>query len=317
MVNFAYGKRGATLTTGTKTSFPVSEDVARKIFDKLIAEKKAKGYTEGQDVAAYSQSTGEHSGIFPQLLNEMDEAQLQRCLADDAWCAQQKHDGRRIMVRKQDNKVEAINRKGLIVGAPQPVLDVVAQIPGNFILDGEMVGDTYWAFDIVAPTMCYEDRVAWVHDHLQNSTVVRPVYTAYTSQSKLELYADLTAANAEGVVFKRLDSLYRPGRPNSGGDMLKFKFYATLSAIVSRINTKRSVGLDLWDGIMGRMSAGNVTIPPNHDMPKTNAIVEVRYLYATSGGILYQPVYLSERTDLTVHACVRSQLKYKGQEDDE
>ena len=49
VVNFAYGRRGSTLTTGTKTSSPVDYDTAKKIFTKLVNEKKAKGYTEGAE----------------------------------------------------------------------------------------------------------------------------------------------------------------------------------------------------------------------------------------------------------------------------
>jgi len=37
IVTFAYGRRGNTLTTGTKTSHPVSLAEATKVFDKLIA----------------------------------------------------------------------------------------------------------------------------------------------------------------------------------------------------------------------------------------------------------------------------------------
>ena len=47
-VNFQYGRRGSTLQTGSKTAAPVTLAEARKIFDKLVAEKKAKGYTEGE-----------------------------------------------------------------------------------------------------------------------------------------------------------------------------------------------------------------------------------------------------------------------------
>jgi bifunctional non-homologous end joining protein LigD len=37
VVNFAYGRRGATLTTGTKTSLPVDYAAAKKIYAKLVA----------------------------------------------------------------------------------------------------------------------------------------------------------------------------------------------------------------------------------------------------------------------------------------
>ena len=45
-VNFQYGRRGGTLIPGTKTAAPVSLDKATKVFDKLLAEKVAKGYRE-------------------------------------------------------------------------------------------------------------------------------------------------------------------------------------------------------------------------------------------------------------------------------
>jgi bifunctional non-homologous end joining protein LigD len=43
-------------------------------------------------------------------------------------------------------------------------------------------------------------------------------------------------------------------------DNLKFKFYATCSAVVSKINDKRSVELRLLNGD-GWIPVGNVTIP--------------------------------------------------------
>ena len=49
VVNIAYGRRGSTLSTGTKTSAPVDYDAALITFDKLVKEKKAKGYTEGAE----------------------------------------------------------------------------------------------------------------------------------------------------------------------------------------------------------------------------------------------------------------------------
>jgi bifunctional non-homologous end joining protein LigD len=53
LVNFAFGRRGSTLNTGTKTPAPVDEAKAKEIFAKLVREKKAKGYTEGADGTPY------------------------------------------------------------------------------------------------------------------------------------------------------------------------------------------------------------------------------------------------------------------------
>jgi len=43
VVNFAYGRRGATLTAGTKTQAPVPYDEAVSIYTKLVKSKTAKG----------------------------------------------------------------------------------------------------------------------------------------------------------------------------------------------------------------------------------------------------------------------------------
>ena len=45
VVNFQFGRRGSTLQSGTKTPVPVPYDRAKKVYDKLVAEKKGKGYT--------------------------------------------------------------------------------------------------------------------------------------------------------------------------------------------------------------------------------------------------------------------------------
>lgn len=44
VVNFAYGRRGASLNRGTKTPNPVSLEKAQAIYGKLINDKMKKGY---------------------------------------------------------------------------------------------------------------------------------------------------------------------------------------------------------------------------------------------------------------------------------
>lgn len=46
LVNFRYGKRGGNLKEGTKTSSPVDRTKADQIFNKLVGDKKKKGYQE-------------------------------------------------------------------------------------------------------------------------------------------------------------------------------------------------------------------------------------------------------------------------------
>jgi len=68
VVNFAYGRRGSTLNTGTKTSSPVYFDAARMIYDKLVKEKMARIYPRGrQPVLRHRQPKGHgHPSPAPQ-----------------------------------------------------------------------------------------------------------------------------------------------------------------------------------------------------------------------------------------------------------
>src|ERR1700735_2370293 len=95
VVNFQYGRRGSTLNTGTKTNVPVDYDDAKRIFDKLVKEKQAKGYTPGKDGTPYQHTDKQPSGILPQLLNTIEENRVLDLMNDDAWCCQEKFDGRR------------------------------------------------------------------------------------------------------------------------------------------------------------------------------------------------------------------------------
>jgi bifunctional non-homologous end joining protein LigD len=130
VVNFAYGRRGATLNTGTKTPVPVTEAEAVKVFDKLVASKVAKGHRPIADtnapLPALSGREGLDGGVRCQLLNPLEEADVSRLLTDNRHCLQEKHDGRRLMVRKRDHEITGINRRGLSVAVPEPIRQAVA-----------------------------------------------------------------------------------------------------------------------------------------------------------------------------------------------
>ena len=323
VVNFAYGRRGSTLTTGTKTSSPVDYDTAKKIFTKLVSEKKAKGYTEGQSGTPYQHSEKQSSGILPQLLNPIEEADVERLLHDDDYCAQEKFDGRHLLVRKKSGQIEGINKKGLVVGLPATVVGDIGILSSDFIQDGEAVGDVYHTFDLLELNgenlrpLPYRARLNGLMILLASAQhpFIKYAETALATKDKIALWKRLKAENREGIVFKRLDAPYTPGRPNSGGPQLKFKFCATLSAVVAKVNTQRSVEVRLLNGD-GWIPCGNVTIPANQDIPKVGTVVEVRYLYAhRESHALYQPVYLGPRDDVEPAQCLVSQLKYKPTEE--
>ena len=322
VVNFAYGRRGATLTTGTKTSSPVDYAAAKKIYAKLVSEKKAKGYTEGADGTPYQHADKHASGILPQLLNPIEEAEVELLLRDDNYCAQEKFDGKHLLVRKQDDDLEGINKKGFIVGLPQTVANDLRKLSDSFIPDGESIGDNYHAFDLLEHNgdnlrpLPYRLRLVRLVNLLLSSSphpYVRLVETAFTTIQKTELWERLRRENREGIVFKRLDAPYTPNKPNSGGPQLKFKFVAEVSVVVAKINIQRSVEVSLLKG-RSLVSCGNVTIPANHEIPRVGDVVDVRYLYAYPDSLaLYQPVYLGPRDDVEAGECLVSQLKFKAE----
>ena len=327
VVNFAYGRRGSTMNTGTKTQTPVDHETATRIFTKLVNEKKAKGYTEGPDGTPYQHTENKDrvTGHLPQLLNPIDELEVKRLIKDPGWAMQEKLDGRRVLVRKHGAEIHGINRKGLLIGLPSPVLVAAHNITGDFVLDGECIGDSLHSFDLLEfngedyRTQPYQRRFEQLSTFLNEPDIahIELVETAIDSANKERMFRHLQTEKKEGVVFKRLDAPYTAGRPNSGGNQLKHKFYATCSAVVAKINEKRSVELCLLNG-KGWISVGNITIPSNFKIPEVGTVIEARYLYAfRESNALYQPVYLGPRQDVEQHECVLSQLKYKGTGDED
>ena len=325
VVNIAFGRRGSTLSTGTKTSAPVYYDAALIVFDRLVREKKAKGYTEGENGTPYQHSdkASQVSGLLPQLLNSIDEIEVARLTSNPSWGMQEKKDGRRLLLRKEGS-VTGINKKGLVVGVPETVVKTAQALPGDFVLDGEAIGDYLHAFDLLflngedLRPKPYRQRYIALLNLLAGGLPkhIRVVSCWVDPMDKASWLHTLKQQQAEGVVFKLMNAPYTAGRPNSGGSQLKHKFVATLSAVVAKVNQQRSVALRLLNH-EGWQSVGNVTIPPNQPVPKVGAVVEVRYLYGYPDGSLYQPVYLGERSDVDATECVVSQLKFKASEEDD
>ena len=321
IVTFAYGRRGSTLTSGSKTPDLVTLAEAKVIHDKLVREKAAKGYrTNGQSSTPYQQcgEEGHDSGIRCQLLNPVDKSELRRLLGNDTHCLQQKYDGRRLMVRKTGSKIIGINRKGMIVAIPNPIRQAVEAIDTDCLIDGEAVGDVLHVFDLLEHAGIDARQTSYLNRHSElmrllayESPALSLVRSIYESDEKLEIFRSLRENGVEGVVFKEWNAPFCPGRPNSGGSQLKFKFVESASFVVTSHNDKRSVSLGLYDGDK-LVPVGNVTIPPNHAVPAVGEVCDARYLYAfRESGVIYQPVYIGKRCDISASECVTDQLKYK------
>ena len=326
VVLFQYGRRGGTLTEGTKTKAPVVFEKAVKIFESLLADKMQKGYTEdttGSIFGGSTQGSQEFTGILPQLLNPITADDAEGYIQSDAWIAEEKYDGvRRIMdCAGTDAQPGSINRKGLRVGMPIETADALASLSSHapYQLDGELVGSTFYVFDVLQwdgldRRSDNADKRSQLLNDVQKavgqSTLVVTAKVARTTDEKRALVAELQARRAEGVVFKKYGGAYVPGRPASGGDQVKWKFVKTATFVVlAHKKDKRSVQVGLVDVTR---NLGFVTIPVNYDVPEVGALVEVEYLYAYLNGALAQPVYRGERDDIDNAACVEAQLVFKA-----
>jgi bifunctional non-homologous end joining protein LigD len=325
VVNFAFGRRGTTLQTGAKTARPVPFEQAKAIYDKLVKEKTAKGYTPGEDGTPYAQTdrADRCTGVVPQLLNPIDESDAEALIASSQWWMQEKFDGRRVLIQKKGEELLAINRSGLTTALPLPIVEAIQLLSAtDCLLDGEAIGDVYVAFDLLEKNGVdmkaspYAVRHAMLMDLADGvqSDGLRYAETVSGIDAKRLMLAKLKREKKEGAVFKDSTAPYTPGRPASGGAQVKLKFYATASCIVTGVNgAKRSVALELI-GPQGQIAVGNVTIPANHTIPAAGAVVEIRYLYAYPAGSLYQPIYLGVREDVTKESCRIEQLKFKAGE---
>lgn len=310
-VAIEYGRRGSSLTSASKTPVPVDLDAALIIFAKQVHAKRLKGYTEGEGQTPYVGGDKEQkiTGVLPQLLNNIDEEDLDDYFDSGDWCMQEKKDGKRFLLRRQAGVLEAINRKGLLVGFPQAIQDRLMGIKSDFVLDGELIGEVLWIFDILeygnkdVRNQSYDERHTLLIEVLigldADGSAIQIVPTVFSPVKKRKVFEAIKEKRGEGVVFKRLSAPYKVGRPNSGGDQLKFKFKATATCQVSGHNEKgkRSVHIQALDGKV-LVDVGKVTVLPNFNMPNVGALVEIEYLYRHVHGALYQPVYLGERDDL-------------------
>ena len=326
VVQFAFGRRESALQTGTKTQFPIPLEEAEKIYEKLVFSKMAKGYkiqvgVEGIGLSITNSVIDKDqrdTGLRPQLLNSITEEEAEIYLTNDNWYAQEKFDGKRMTIKKNSSEIVAANKKGLTIGFPDTMASELSALKIDFVVDGEAIGETFHAFDILQHSTDDLRQQPYIHrldilDGLIKGTHIVIAKTAMGTTDKRKMMAKLKALGKEGIVFKKLSAKWYAGRPASGGSAVKCKFYKTASVIVLKVNTKRSVVMGVLDG-KNIIQIGSVTIGPNKEIPSVSSLVEVRYLYAYKGGSLYQPTYIQDRSDeLDRKECVIGQLVYKAE----
>jgi len=300
------------------------------------AGRKATQTVEEAEVPAVRRASALTVPLHSQQPNPIEEEQAQRLLENDSFGMQDKYDGKKITVRVIDGHGQAFNKKGETatpkngpVTIPRQMMDDIIACGKDLEVDGEQIGQKYVVYDILSldgkdlRNESYQKRHSKIprafNGGFGESITVAPLYVG--TEAKRARYEETQRLGGEGVVFKRLAARFTEGRPASGGDMLKRKFYATASFfVIDGREGKRSVGVAVLDGT-AVVPVGNVTISNKVEngqlipVPVQGDIIEVRYLYAFRGGSLYQPTYLGQRDDVSREECLISQLKYKQEVD--
>ena len=325
VVNAANGRWGSTFVHQPKTqNGPVPYEKAKQIFDKVVKEKLTKGYKPVGDaptgsLAVVAASIEEReTGIYPQLLNPIEPEEAEKFISDPGFWAQEKFDGKRILLKVQAGNVVAINRKGLVCGIAEAIIRDAVKLDGC-VIDGEAIGESFFAFDLLehgdkdVRSLAYSARLKVLSEAVAGLRSLRGVVTAKSETEKSALFQKLKEENREGIVFKAHRAPYEPGRPKKGGNQRKLKFWATATCVCTIRNDKRSIGVSIKETpTQGLTPIGNVTIPPNQQVPKIGELVEIRYLYAIKGGSLYQPQFIRIRDDID-GADSLADLKFKSE----
>jgi bifunctional non-homologous end joining protein LigD len=172
----------------------------------------------------------------------------------------------------------------------------------------------YVAFDLLEldgedlRSIPYIERYGRLWSRLQGIVKIAPLYQG--ADAKFAMLLGEREANGEGVVFKRLDAPYMPGRK---GTNVKIKFWE--SATVRVCDKKKQDGHASFAVEVLRNGkwypVGSVTLTKTPDIPESGTYREVAYLYVGAGGRLYQPEDLGPRTDVDASDCTWAQLKQK------
>jgi bifunctional non-homologous end joining protein LigD len=230
---FDCGNMGDVINVGPTP--PVPFDSTQPDCSKLIREKLNMGCKHSAEVVTCGDGRRRMAAVRPQLLFPVDD--VKPLLSDNAFYMQPKHDGKRLLIHKNGQDVTGFNRHGIECGIPANIRTAAHALRGDFLVDGEAVGDMLHTFDLLELDSCdirpifYRDRLVKLLNLLASGqqSGIRWVATISGPTAKQMVFRQLRKAGAEGVVFKRIRAPYSPERPESGGDYFKYKFVEAAS----------------------------------------------------------------------------------------
>jgi bifunctional non-homologous end joining protein LigD len=313
-VLFQYGRRGGTLSDGTKTKEPVPLEEAERIYQGLIREKLGKGYIAPTASELQSGSASVAPKPLPkdvsrtpyvneelvEIDEEMGEVHL---LKDSRYVMQIKLDGHfRDAEKRADGSIISYNKLGEAKPFPPAVEQALAKIPlDTFFLRGELIGDLYIPVDMLFKNgvdlagETYEKRFVEL-GLATDGTDIKPVQTWWTEKDKRAGIALCRKRRTEGVCFKLKSAKYQGKR--SLHMKLKFLKSATCKILALAVKGHDNARLGLFDGKKWIEVCGASMIGKDKRIIKVGSLVEVSFLYATEGNRLYQPRIKELREDV-------------------
>ena len=273
----------------------------------------------------------------PMKFDSVDPRQADTFIQDDAYSLEQKLDGTRayIVIRANGTlsfhghggrplaHAAAKQHFGRIALALTPMSVWAAENGGEIHLDGEIITDDGWfyAFDLpyvadrngaeITPATPYAFRRAALETLLYSGVIaghrVASARIATGTEAKAALMAAVMESGAEGVMAKRLDSLYEPGKRVRHS--VKIKLTKTADVVVTQrdVDGTKNAYLAVTgpDGALVPIGACSMIGKPD---AQVGEVIEVEYLYLQAGGRLYQPRMLRQRPDKIATDCTMAQF---------
>ena len=281
--------------------------------------------------------------------NEIDIKDIEAWITNPNWEMQQKVDGirARLVVDPFDGegkKVKVLNSHGseLVSTTAAPVVaklvafgeTFLSRVPSDytFAVEGEIVGEDFWAFDLIWEAEMYgpghephigpatgwryrrqalDDFITAFTNHLR---WFKQVPTYRTTDDKAKLWAAIKMFGVEGAVFKHVDGGVIDGARVD--HVLKAKVRHTIDAFViergpgnGRNGSGNSLSFGLYKKDGSIYPAGRCSfIGKPYAAP--GDVIEIKYLYAGSGGALVQPTHIRNRPDKNPEDCTTDQLHF-------
>jgi hypothetical protein len=264
-------------------------------------------------------------GHRPQLLVPVNRERALSLARERSYGIQEKKDGERVMVEVKASVLRAGNKKGLERFLPLKIAEALLSLKRDFVIDGELVGTTYWVFDLLSVDgVDMRGNEYWRRDLALNVLLgthgdrdfvgaVQVVQLVTSQGEKLGHIEQLERGGKEGFVIKLLSAPYVAGDAHQ--TQWKFQFRATVPVIVGgRNGDKDSVEVFVLRADGSRRSMGSVTIPADQPFPTSGEVAEVQSLYVHPGpeGKFAQPVFKGVRSDADESDCQEAKLRVKA-----